>query len=389
MVRRKHSTARDRQARIMCMKRGADGLPLTARLLKAKSDWQNTFDSIPEMICLLDVNARITRVNKAFSAGLGRPYNELLGRFCHEVVHGAAPPPGCRFRQVIETGRPAEGEIEIKIGDSIYAASLSPLFDSSGRIRGAVHIFRNITEQKLLIGRLAQAEKMAAIGQLVAEIAHEINNPLDYITNYLYLLSEALPPDFQHRNYLKRIETGIDNLAALTRDMLEFSRPQIDAYRLLDLHRVIDDAFEFSSRYIAERRVEVVRSFGMPAARVMGSERMLQQVFLNLILNAIDAMPDGGTITVSTSCSKGRLVVEFSDTGIGIPKENIPRIFEPFFTTKKTIEKRGTGLGLTICYNIMHQHQGDIHVSSAVGKGTTVTLSFPLAQEDAGSHNAF
>lgn len=381
MMKHKHNLSHSGSVARARPKRASIGPLLTARIIKAKSDWQNTFDSIPEMICLLDLDARITRVNRAFSSGLGRPYKDLIGRPCHEVIHGAAPPSGCWFRQVIETGRPAAEEIEIRIGDSIYAASLSPLFDSGGRIRGAVHIFRNITEQKMLMGRLAQSEKMAAIGQLVAEIAHEINNPLDYITNYLYLLSEALPPDFQHINYLKRIEAGIDNLAALTRDMLEFSRPQIDDFRLLDLHRVINDAFEFSGRYLSERGVEVIRFFERSAARVMGSERMLQQVFLNIIINSIDAMPEGGTITVSTSCSGSHIVVELSDTGIGIPEENLPRIFEPFFTTKKSSEKRGTGLGLTICYNIMHQHQGRIRISSAKGKGTTVSLSFPLVSD--------
>lgn len=358
--------------------RGSFSSIFTARLLKAKADWQNTFDSIADLVCILDLNGRITRVNKAFSQRLGLPYQSIIGNSCAGIIHKGDPPPDCRLRDVIETGRPAGDDVEIRIGESIYSTSLFPFFDSTGKIRGAVHVFRDITEQKALKERLVQSEKMAAIGQLVAEIAHDINNPLDYITNYLYLLSESLPKDFEHREYLKKIETGIDNLAALTRDMLEFSRPQIDAYMPVDLHRIIENALEFSGHYLRQGRVEVIRSFCCKGLKVMGSEQMLLQVFLNLILNSIDAMPNGGTITVATSCRGNIIVVEFSDTGTGIPEKNISRIFEPFFTTKKSSEKRGTGLGLTICYNIIHQHKGEISVSSTVGKGTTFTITFPI-----------
>lgn len=359
--------------------RGSFSSILTARLLKAKADWQNTFDSIADLVCILDLNGRITRVNKAFSQRMGLPYQSIIGNSCAEVIHKGDPPPGCMLREVIETGEPASDGMELKIGDSIYATSIFPFYDSTNRICGAVHIFRDITEQKALKERLVQSEKMAAIGQLVAEIAHDINNPLDYITNYLYLLSESLPEDFEHREYLRKIETGIDNLAALTRDMLEFARPQIDAYLPVDIHHIIENAFEFSGRYLSEGRVEVIRSFCCSGVKVMGSEQMLLQVFLNLILNSIDAMPNGGTITVATACRGNNIIVEFSDTGSGIPEKNISRIFEPFFTTKKSSEKRGTGLGLTICYNIIHQHKGEISVESTVGKGTTFTINFPLA----------
>jgi PAS domain S-box-containing protein len=365
---------------------------LNAQLIKVKADWQNTFDSISDLICILDRDARITRVNRAFSARLQKPYDKLIGAACHEVIHGSgSPPPHCPFQQVMQSGKPVEQDMEVKIGDSLFAATLFPFFDPQGNLHGAVHVFRDITEQKNLKDRLFQSEKMAAIGKLAAEIAHEINNPLDYINNYLFLLSDSLPPDFDKHEYLKKMEAGIDNLAALTRDLLEFSRPQIDVFTPLDVHKVIDSSLEFAGKYIRDKQVEVTKNYGCQAGPVMGSERMLQQVLLNLTLNALDAMQAGGRITIRTSCGPGQFVIEFGDTGAGIPGEYIQRIFDPFFTTKKSHEKRGTGLGLTICYNIICQHGGDLRVSSRVGEGTTFTIFLPLSDRPAqaeGGHAA-
>jgi signal transduction histidine kinase len=179
------------------------------------------------------------------------------------------------------------------------------------------------------------------------------------------------------------MEAGIDNLAALTRDLLEFSRPQIDVFAPLDVHKVIDSSLEFAGKYIHDKRVEVTKNYGCQAGPVMGSERMLQQVLLNLTLNALDAMQAGGRITIATSCRPGQFVIEFGDTGAGIPGEHIQRIFDPFFTTKKSQEKRGTGLGLTICYNIINQHGGEMRVASTVGEGTTFTIFLPLTDRPA------
>ena len=351
---------------------------LNGMVIKAKADWQNTFDSIQDMICILDTDLKITRVNRAFSARLKKSYDELIGATCHEIIHGTSDPPeACPFSTILETGRPSTHEMEIQIGDSLFAASLFPYRDSSGAMQGAVHIFRDISDQKALQDKLVQTETMAAVGTLAAEIAHEINNPLDYINNYLYLLSESLPAEFDKHEYLDKIEAGIDNLATLTRDLLEFARPQIDTFVPLELHAVIDASLEFSAKYLQEKHIRVQKEYHGTTGMVMGSERMLQQVFLNLILNALDAMPDGGTLTISTRDSEDTCILTFTDTGTGIPEANLPKLFEPFFTTKKTTGKRGSGLGLTICYNIINHHDGEISVASTTGEGSTFTLVLP------------
>jgi len=353
---------------------------LYEQVLKAKADWQNTFDSISDMICILDKNARITRMNRSFSDRMRKPYEALIGAFCYEAIHASCSPSTCQFSTVIETRQPVQNVMEIQIEDSIFTTSLFPFFDAKNNLHGAVYVFRDITDEKALENKLIQSEKMAAIGTLAAEIAHEINNPLDYITNYLYLLSESLPPEFGKREYLKKIEAGIDNLSALTRDLLEFSRPHIDIFAPVDMHKVIDESLEFAGKYIQEKQVKVIKDFRCRNDLVSGSERMLQQVLLNLILNSLDAMTNGGTISITTACSNGNFILEFMDTGVGIPEANLPRIFEPFFTTKKNSEKRGTGLGLTICYNIIYQHRGEIQVSSKMGEATKFTISLPLFQ---------
>ncbi len=354
---------------------------LYAQVVKAKEDWQNTVDSIPDLICILDKEARILRVNRSFSTQLNRPYDELIGVRCAEAIHASElPPSNCPFRTVINAGQTMQQEQDIEIKGSLFAASLYPFLDTAGKLRGAVHIFRDITDQKKLKDQLIQAEKMAAVGTLAAEIAHEINNPLDYINNYLYLLSESLPADFRNKEYIDRIQKGIDNLAVLTRDLLEFSRPPADAFTAVNLHHILEMSLEFTAKQINDSHIQVVKRYGCPDRFAMGSERMLRQVFVNLIQNALDALMPYGHISITTSCVDDLFIVEVEDGGSGVAAQNVSRIFEPFFTTKKAAEKRGTGLGLTICYNIIKHHGGSITVSSKEGQGTTFTITLPAAR---------
>ncbi len=354
---------------------------LYAQVARAKEEWQNTVDSLPDMICILDEDGRILRVNRAFSARLCRAYDALIGSRCSEVIHSSRlPPSSCPFRGMM-TDQAVQQEQDIEINGSLFAASLYPFHDASGKLRGAVHIFRDITEQKRLKDQLIQVEKMAAVGKLAAEIAHEINNPLDYINNYLYLLSESLPQGFEKREYLDKIEQGIDNLAQLTKDLLDFSRPQTDTFSTVDLNAAISAAREFTAKQISDRGVIVTNKQDCRNAACIGSERMLQQVFVNMIQNALDAVSQGGQITITTLRAGQTVAVEFKDNGSGIDEKNISKIFEPFFTTKKALGKRGTGLGLTICYNIIRQHNGQISVSSHRGNGTTFRIELPMAEK--------
>lgn len=352
---------------------------LYAQVVKAKADWQNTFDSIPDLICILDKDARIKRVNRSFSERLRRNYKSLIGVHCDEILTTRTKTPtSALFSMVLKTGYPVHDEHDVEIEGFVYTTTLYPFFDAAGNLHGAVQVFHDVTDQKKLKNKLIQSEKMAAIGTLAAEIAHDINNPLDYINNYLYLLSESLPQDFSKREYLERIQMGIDNLAALTRDLLEFSRPTVESFTPLDVQGLLDTSFELAEQALKSKSITVEKKYGCRGALVMGSERMLREVFLNLIQNSIDALAPSGSIFLSTSYTGDRLMLAFQDNGAGIPEKNLSKIFDPFFTTKKSSAKRGTGLGLAICYNMISQHNGEISVSSKEGEGTTFVIALPV-----------
>jgi two-component system NtrC family sensor kinase len=224
-----------------------------------------------------------------------------------------------------------------------------------------------------------KSEELAALTSLAGHIAHEINNPLEYITNYLYLLSDSLPEGFKGRDYLDKIEKGIGNLAALARSLLELSRAADAEFHPLNALKTLDEAIEAFQRLLRERNVRLLKNYQCPDCTVSGSEPMLRQVFSSVIENALDAMAgDAGTLSITVSRGNAMLFLEFSDTGSGISEENLEKLFTPFFTTKKSIEKRGTGLGLVLCYNFIMRHQGAIRVASTAGEGTTVTITLPL-----------
>jgi len=349
------------------------------QVVKAKADWQNTFDSIPDLVCILDQEAKIIRVNRAFSTRVQKPYDALIGVRFADVIPGSSVPAFLQaLTSAMTAGQHAQQEQEIEIDGSLFAVSLFPCYDTAGGLRGTVCIYRDITEQRRLKDQLVQSEKMAAIGTLAAEIAHEMNNPLHYINNYLYLLFESLPADFAKKEYVEKIQTGIDNLAQLTRDLLEFSRPLNDVFTQVNLHPIIDSSVELLEQRISDGHVQIIRRYACRDSPVLGSDRMLQQVFVNLIENALDALTPGGRMVLTTNCDHNRFIAEIEDSGAGIAAKNISKIFEPFFTTKKSMERRGTGLGLTICYNIIKQHNGDIVVFSKEGQGTTFRITLPM-----------
>lgn len=352
---------------------------LYEQAVNTKADWQNTFDSIPDPICILDKDARIKRVNRSFSERLRRTYESLIGVHCDEILKTCRKPPtSSLFATVLETGYPVHDEHDVEIEGTIYTATLYPFFDAVGNLHGAVQVFHDVTDQKKLEDKLVQSEKMTAIGTLAAEIAHDINNPLNYINNYLYLLSESLPPDFNKREYLDRIQSGVDSLAAVTRDLLDFSRPPMESFAPIDVHSLLDTSLELTEQSLKNKAITIEKKYGCRGLQVMGSGRMIREVFVNLIQNSIDALAPSGTISLSTICTRDHIMLVFRDTGVGIPEKNLSKIFDPFFTTKKTSTKRGRGLGLAICYDIISQHNGEISVSSKEGEETTFILTLPV-----------
>jgi two-component system, NtrC family, sensor kinase len=230
---------------------------------------------------------------------------------------------------------------------------------------------------------IRRAEHLAALGKLAAGIAHEINNPLAGMQNCVRTLLKGPRDERQRTQYLEMLREGLGRVGAIVSELLSFARERTPRLATTDLAPVVRQSLALLEHEVAARGVvcSVALDAGLP--RLVGDPAQLQQVFLNVLMNAIEAMPGGGILAVGTAMrSHGRerlLEVRVTDTGAGIPRENLPRVFDPFFTTKEV--GRGTGLGLSVSYGIVKAHGGSIEVESEVGKGTTFTVVLPLPDE--------
>lgn len=240
-------------------------------------------------------------------------------------------------------------------------------------------------ELKATSQQLWQASKLAAVGELAASIAHELNNPMGIVALRIEALMVHLTPEDPRRRALEVIEQEVDRMAKLVSGILEFSRRSSMQISTVDVGDEIERTLELVHYHLRRRGVSVVREFQAGVPMVHADRQKLRQLFLNLFTNAGDAMPEGGTLTLrlrredaaaSSGGVAGRLVVEVADTGVGISPEHLSKVTEPFFTTKP--EGKGTGLGLAICRRIVAEHKGSFEIESQVGLGTTVRITFPV-----------
>lgn len=271
---------------------------------------------------------------------------------------------------------------EVKYGDRFLEITLSPLLDfETSEIFGAIAVTEDITEKKKLEAQLVQSAKMSAVGQLAAGIAHEFNNILSGIIGYtsFAMTRENLE---QIKGDLKIVEKASARAIEIVKKLLSFSRQREEKFEYASIKEAIEDALVLIEHSFEIKGIKIVRQYGeVPLFRMNVGE--IQQVILNMAINSKQAMPDGGVITIITKLEGERVRIDFSDTGIGIAKEDLSRIFDPFFTTKERHDggsTSGTGLGLSVIYAIVKRHGGQIEVTSEVGRGTTFTVWLPNAQ---------
>jgi signal transduction histidine kinase len=224
--------------------------------------------------------------------------------------------------------------------------------------------------------QLVQAEKLAALGELAAGIAHEINNPLHILQAYVEYMASMADVDITFLELLEPMRNALDSIARLAGQLRDFSRPASGEWRPLDLNNTLTGVLKLVNKEMMHCQIDVVKQLTSDLPLVSGDARQLEQVFLNLILNARDAMPGGGRLAIDTYAGQSTVHIRFADTGFGIEEEDLPRIFEPYFTTK---EDRGTGLGLAICQRIITLHGGKISVSSRLGEGAVFILHLPIS----------
>ena len=257
--------------------------------------------------------------------------------------------------------------------------SAVPLVGKDGHVIGRLLIFNDLTERVNLEDQLIQAEKLSSIGLLAAGVAHEVNTPLAVIASQAQMLARQEPPDDPRARTLEKIVKQAFRASEIVNHLLKFSRVSGSEYTNLDLNKVVRETLSLVDPMLRARKIAVNAQWCSSLPMVYANSGKLQQVFMNLILNARDAMPSGGELTILTSCEDSSVRVEISDNGVGIPPEHLKKIFDPFFTTKAV--GGGTGLGLAVTYGIIREHLGKIEVQSGVGRGTCFRVEFPVARQ--------
>jgi PAS domain S-box-containing protein len=262
--------------------------------------------------------------------------------------------------------------------------SASIIYDEAGREKASVGIFVDLEEQLKMERKLhktqeqlLQSEKLAAMGRLTSQIAHELNNPLYGIMNTLELMKTEIPTGNKRRKLLEMSLSETVRVTDMLRKMLSFSKPDQEERAPVDINTILDEILLLHEKQLWEHSIKMVHSFADHLGKVHASKNQLRQVFLNLISNARDAMPEGGRLTVTTEGDDYFVHITISDNGVGIKEEHLDLVFETFFTTK-TDSVKGVGLGLSVCYGFIKDHGGDIKVDSRVGEGTTFSISLPV-----------
>jgi two-component system NtrC family sensor kinase len=261
--------------------------------------------------------------------------------------------------------------------------SASLIYNEKGNEIASVGIFKDLRERlkmerelREIQQALLQSEKLAAMGRLTSQVAHELNNPIYGIMNTLELLKTEIPPENKRRRILELSLSEIQRLSEMLRNMLSFSKPEEEKRRPVKIDELIEGILLVMEKQMKESNIQVEASFDSDIPEVMASTNQMRQVMLNILKNAKEAMPKGGTLTVRTAREGNKILITTQDTGIGIPEEIRDKIFEAFFTTKQKV--KGVGLGLSVCYGIIKDHGGEIKVESEEGKGTTFTISLPI-----------
>lgn len=351
----------------------------TREIEETKQYLENLLENANDVIYTLDTEQRFTYVNSKIEAWgyrkddlLGRPYLALLSKR-HR---------GRRLKSTLDIGAKQVYEVEVvtRTGEPrTVMVSVSPLHGVEGAILGVLGIARDMTETKKLEQQIRNSEKLASVGKLAAGVAHEINNPLGGILNCLYNLRKGGLSPSRQEEYRLSMEDGVRRVQTIVRQLLDFSQQHEPAFALTDINHVVDGVLVLTTHLFAPNRIRLETGFGQGLPNFMVDRHMIEQVLMNLILNAVQAMKEGGMLTIRTSVVEGVCLIEVRDTGSGIPPAVLPRIFDPFFTTKS--EGEGTGLGLSVSLGIVERHGGKILVDSEVGKGTTFTLCLPVSRE--------
>ncbi|MCL5025283.1 MAG: response regulator [Chloroflexi bacterium] len=375
-----HATAAIRNAQSV----RSVNLQLFETVARGKREWEQTFDAISDGIFITNTERVVIRANQAFAAKFNVHPRDIIGKKCHEVVWGnPVPCPQC----LLDSGQadsdhpPSVTSVECGIRGMISQITAYPVLDSGGELSAVVHIVKDVTEQKRLQELVIRSEKLRAIGEMASGIAHDFNNLLSSIVGWsdIMLLADLTS---QLRECAMAIHQAAMDGTETVKRIQEYTRIRKDTeFSSVDINEAIRGAVELARprwKDAAEKAgitISLTTEFAA-VSPARGNASDLREVFLNIILNAIDAMPEGGDIKMVTGQRGDSVFAAISDSGVGMSDEVVKSIFDPFFTTKGSA---GSGLGLSIAYGIVSRHDGELTVESTLGKGSTFTVVLPIA----------
>jgi PAS domain S-box-containing protein len=354
-----------------------DQVNLRARELERLKDYsENIIESLTVGMAVLDQSGRVIGWNRVLEKTFGKKEEVVKGKKLIEVLgennFAALFPPDTQqgFRLLSEiTMEMPEG------GKKIFDITKTPLLDNQMDPYGTVIVFEDITEKITMQQQLLTSEKLASIGLLSAGVAHEINTPLTGISSYVQILQKKLSAS-SHSQVLEKIEAQTDRVAKIVKNLLNFARnPSESVFQKVDLSENLQEIISLIDYKLKNMNIDLQLDF-QPVKSIWAQGERIQQVFINIILNAMDAMPDGGKLKIQLDQTDNQAIVVIEDTGTGIKDQHLPHIFDPFFTTKGI--GKGTGLGLSISYAIIKEHEGRITVESISGKGSRFVICIPM-----------
>ncbi len=350
--------------------------------LRKKYFAEKYVDNSSSAIISIDIDEKVIIYNQAAEDIMGIPTNEVLGKPFNELLNKKIGTQDSILLNTLRTGKPythVEASIQTPMGVMNVMAYTTIVRDEDDNIIGGILSIRDITSQKQLEEKVIKAEKFSVIGELAAGIAHEVRNPLTTIKGFLQLLSKKFEQNSQIYQYIEIMLGEIKRINHIISEFLLLARPTVPIKRKINIHKVLDEILLLSEGEFLIKNIEPFRSYDLNSPIVTVDVEQIKQVFLNLVTNAVAAMPEKGRLTVSTTYDRFEKAVKvfFADTGIGIDHTELDQIFDPFFTTKED----GTGLGLTVSYRIMENHGGRIEVVTNPGEGSTFIVTIPMTDK--------
>jgi PAS domain S-box-containing protein len=353
---------------------------LQEKINASEIKFRELFENIQDGVFIADAHGKVLDCNRALCRMVGYTRDEFLKMDYYRDLF-VSQEDIVEFRKhVTDEGSVKDYELQIFMKDggrrdismSGYASK-----DNAGEIVNFQGLMRDVTESKRLRAQLIQTE--SAIGRMASQLAHELNNPIYGIMNCLDLLKDVVPETNEKRKYLDLAYNECKRTSGLLIKMLKFFKPDDEEKSLTDVNKLLEETLLFYERQFKNLNIQVEINLAPDLPQIMAVGSHLKQVFINMVINANTAMPSGGALRVSSEPhpEENEIAVIITDTGVGIPPQNVDRIFEAFFTTKKKV--KGVGLGLSISYGFIHEHGGRIEVQSEVGKGTTFSIYLPVS----------